>query len=168
MTQLKIEDIWPLSPLQEGLLFHAGYTEGEPDVYVLQGAMELRGTLDVPVLRSSWQALLDRHSSLRAAFQRRGTGDPVQLIVSGVTLPWREEDLSGLPEADQEAEATRLANAEKDGFNPELAPLLRLLLVRLGRDRFRLVVTMHHLVMDGWSLPVLFGELSEVYAAGGD
>ncbi|MEO3808652.1 amino acid adenylation domain-containing protein [Sphaerisporangium sp. B11E5] len=168
---MTIEDVWPLSPLQEGLLFHAAYTEDTEDVgdvYVLQGAMELRGALDVAVLRRSWQALLDRHASLRASFQRRGTGDPVQLIVRGVSLPWHEEDLSGLPAAERDTAAARLATAEKARFDPAVPPLLRLLLLRLGPSRYRLVVTLHHLVMDGWSVPILFSELSEVYAAGGD
>ncbi|MEV0411110.1 condensation domain-containing protein, partial [Streptomyces sp. NPDC050448] len=168
MTQVRIEDVWPLSPLQEGLLFHAGYDEEAHDIYVLQGAMELRGELDADLLRSSWQALLDRHATLRASFQRRGTGDPVQLIASGVKLPWREVDLSGLDGAEVQSEAERLAAAEKTRFDLAVPPLLRLLLLRLDESHYRLVLTMHHIVMDGWSLPVLFGELSELYAAGGD
>ncbi|MFE2325816.1 amino acid adenylation domain-containing protein [Streptomyces sp. NPDC059385] len=168
MTQVRIEDVWPLSPLQEGLLFHAGYDEEAHDVYVLQGAMELRGALDADLLRASWQALLDRHATLRASFQRRGTGDPVQLIASGVKLPWREVDLSGSDRAERQCEAERLADAEKTRFDPAVPPLLRLLLLRLDESHYRLVLTMHHILMDGWSLPVLFGELSELYAAGGD
>ncbi|MFF4764785.1 condensation domain-containing protein, partial [Streptomyces sp. NPDC001292] len=169
MTQVRIEDVWPLSPLQEGLLFHAGYDEDAHDVYVLQGAMELRGALDVGLLRASWQALLDRHATLRASFQRRGTGDPVQLIASGVKLPWREVDLTGLEGVvERQAEAERLADAEKTRFDPAVPPLLRLLLVRLDESRHQLVLTMHHILLDGWSLPVLFGELSQLYAAGGD
>ncbi|MFE2431941.1 non-ribosomal peptide synthase/polyketide synthase [Streptomyces sp. NPDC059373] len=168
MTQVRIEDVWPLSPLQEGLLFHAGYDEDAHDVYVLQGAMELRGALDIDLLRTSWQTLLDRHATLRASFQRRGTGDPVQLIASGVKLPWREVDLSGLDPVARQAEAERLTVAEKTRFDLAVPPLLRLLLLRLDESRFQLILTMHHILMDGWSLPVLFGELSEVYAAGGD
>ncbi|WP_274555409.1 non-ribosomal peptide synthetase [Streptomyces spiramyceticus] len=168
MTQVRIEDVWPLSPLQEGLLFHAGYDEDTHDVYVLQGAMELRGALDIDLLRTSWQALLDRHATLRASFQRRGTGHPVQLIASGVRLPWREVDLSGLDGAEQQVEADRLADAEKARFDLAVPPLLRLLLLKLDESCYQLVLTMHHILMDGWSLPVLFGELSELYAAGGD
>ncbi|QFG21430.1 non-ribosomal peptide synthetase [Actinomadura sp. WMMB 499] len=185
MSQPRIEDVWPLSPLQEGLLFHAGYDTGSDtgsdtapegerdgaarDVYVVQGVIGLTGDLDPAVLRASWQALLDRHAVLRAGFQRRGTGDPVQLIAAGVALPWDERDLSALDTADAESAAAELALAERARrFDPEVPPLLRLLLVRLAPGRHRLVLTMHHLIMDGWSLPVLFEELSLVYAAGGD
>ncbi|WP_034521062.1 non-ribosomal peptide synthetase [Actinomadura rifamycini] len=183
MSQPRIEDVWPLSPLQEGLLFHAGYDAGYEagdaghgdgpggarDVYVVQGVVGLTGDLDPAVLRASWQALLDRHAVLRAGFQRRGTGDPVQLVAAGVALPWDERDLSALAPADAEAAAAELAAAERARrFDPEVPPLLRLLLVRLGPGRYRMVLTLHHLIMDGWSLPVLFEELSRVYAAGGD
>ncbi|MFC9849461.1 amino acid adenylation domain-containing protein [Streptomyces sp. NPDC060223] len=169
MIEVRIEDVWPLSPLQEGLLFHAGYDEDARDVYLVQGVVQLTGALDPEVLRASWQALLDRHASLRAGFQRRGSGDPVQVIARGVELPWEQADLSALTLAEAEEEAGRMARSERSRrFDLETPPLLRLLLVRLGVGRDQLVITMHHLVMDGWSLPVLFDELSQVYAAGGD
>ncbi|HKS43845.1 MAG TPA: amino acid adenylation domain-containing protein, partial [Amycolatopsis sp.] len=165
---MRIEDVWPLSPLQEGLLFHTEAAGAGGDAYVLQGAMELHGDLAPELLRRSWQVLLDRHAGLRASFHRRESGHPVQVIASGTTLPWREEDLRELPGADREAEAARLAAAQKERFDPAVPPLLRLLLLRLEDGHYRLIVTMHHLVMDGWSLPILFDELSQVYGAGGD
>ncbi|MER6708535.1 amino acid adenylation domain-containing protein, partial [Streptomyces fumanus] len=165
---MRIEDIWPLAPLQEGLLFHANFDERARDVYVEQRVLELAAPLDTEVLRASWQALLDRHASLRASFrQPAGASRLVQVILAGVTLPWSEVDLSDHP--DPATEAERLAEAERDrGFDVAVPPLLRLVLIRMGGPRFRLVITMHHLVLDGWSLPILFQELSEVYAAGGD
>ncbi|MFF4011887.1 amino acid adenylation domain-containing protein, partial [Streptomyces sp. NPDC001717] len=162
-------DVWPLSPLQEGLLFHARYDERARDVYVEQTFVDLDGDLDTGSLRKSWQALLDRHANLRTGFrQPPGMERPVQVVVPEVVLPWREADLSGLSEADAEAEAGRLARAEQARFDLATPPLLRVLLVRLGAGRHRLFVTLHHIVLDGWSLPVLFGELSELYAARGD
>ncbi|MEV3875387.1 condensation domain-containing protein, partial [Streptomyces sp. NPDC049906] len=110
---MRIEDVWPLSPLQEGLLFHAGYDEQGPDVYVLQGAMEIRGDLDTALLRTSWQALLDRHAALRACFQRRANGEPVQVIATGVELPWREVDLVGLSVGEVGVEVGRLRGEER-------------------------------------------------------
>src|SRR5260221_13424327 len=103
MTQLQVEDVWPLSPLQEGLLFHASYDESAArDVYVGQRVVNLDGILQVDVLRAAWQAMLDRHASLRAGFRRRATGETLQVISKGVALPWTHHDLSGLSE--QEAE----------------------------------------------------------------
>uniref|UniRef100_UPI002E287937 condensation domain-containing protein n=1 Tax=Amycolatopsis pittospori TaxID=2749434 RepID=UPI002E287937 len=169
MAQTQVEDVWPLAPLQEGLLFHAAYDEdADRDVYVGQRVLNLEGPLAVDVFRASWQALLDRHASLRAGFHHRASGDAVQVIAKQVTLPWRYEDVSALPPEEAEAEAARLADEDRRRFDLAVPPLLRLLLIELGPGRFRLVVTMHHILMDGWSLPVLFGELWAVYRDGGD
>ncbi|MGW5735027.1 MULTISPECIES: amino acid adenylation domain-containing protein [Streptomyces] len=169
MTRSLVEDVWPLSPLQEGLLFHAAFDSEGPDVYQGQRLLDLTGPLDADRLRASWQALLARHAALRASFRRRKTGEAVQVIAREVELPWRAADLSGLTEADALAEADRLAGRERaERFDLSTAPLLRLLLIRIGAERHRLVVTSHHVLMDGWSMPVLLGELSAAYAAGGD
>ncbi|MFC5184122.1 non-ribosomal peptide synthetase [Actinomadura harenae] len=170
MNQIRIDDVWPLSPLQEGLLFHAGYDERTRDIYVGQHILELAEPLDSGVLRASWQAVLDRHASLRASFrQPAGAPRPVQVVAKGVTLPWHEQDLSGLPADTVGGEVRRLAETElQKGFDLSVPPLLRLLLLKLPDRAYRLVVTMHHIVMDGWSLPILFDEVSGVYAAGGD
>ncbi|MEU9247400.1 condensation domain-containing protein, partial [Streptomyces sp. NPDC048385] len=168
-TRTAIEDIWPLSPLQEGLLFHAAVGTGASDVYAGQRALALDGPLDAERLRRSWEGLLARHGALRAGFRRRRSGQAVQVVARHAELPWQEADLSGLPEAEAEAEAARLSEAELSaGFDVARGPLLRLLLIRLGERRHRLVMTTHHIVLDGWSLPVLVDELSTVYRAGGD
>ncbi|MER7923550.1 amino acid adenylation domain-containing protein [Streptomyces sp. NPDC096057] len=168
-TRTAIEDIWPLSPLQEGLLFHASLGDEASDVYAGQRALALDGPLDVDRLRRSWEGLIARHGTLRASFRRRKSGEAVQVIAREVELPWREVDLSGLPEADAEAEAARLSGAELSvGFDVARGPLLRMLLLRLGERRHRLVLTTHHIVLDGWSLPILVNELEAVYRAGGD
>uniref|UniRef100_UPI001C30D592 condensation domain-containing protein n=1 Tax=Streptomyces sp. GbtcB6 TaxID=2824751 RepID=UPI001C30D592 len=168
-TRTAIEDIWPLSPLQEGLLFHAAFGEGASDVYAGQRALALDGPLDADRLRRSWEGLIARHGALRAGFRRRRSGQAVQVVARHAELPWQEADLSGLPEAEAEAEAARLSAAELSvGFDVARGPLLRLLLIRLGERRHRLVMTTHHIVLDGWSLPILVDELSTVYRAGGD
>ena len=168
-----LAEVWPLSPLQEGLLFHALYDGGGPDVYTVQHVFRLDGPLDAAVLRAAAQALLVRHANLRACFrQPAGSAGPVQVIPGQVVLPWREEDLSGLSAAggqDALAGAERLAAEERDRrFDVAAAPLLRFVLIRLGPGRHRLVITVHHLLVDGWSVPVLARELFAVYAAGGD
>ncbi|WP_308117807.1 condensation domain-containing protein, partial [Streptomyces anatolicus] len=161
--------VWPLSPLQEGLLFHADFDDSGPDVYAVQFTLDVEGPLDAGRLRTSWQALLDRHAALRASFHRRKSGEAVQLITRNVTLPWREADLSAHPAADRPARVEKLAARERaERLDLSAPPLLRLLLIRLADHRHRLIVTSHHLLMDGWSMPVLLGELSQVYAAGGD
>ncbi|MER7562059.1 amino acid adenylation domain-containing protein [Streptomyces sp. NPDC097941] len=162
-------DVWPLSPLQEGLLFHATFDERGPDVYASQRMLALDGPLDVDRLRASWQALLARHAVLRGSFHQRASGETVQVIASYVEPRWREADLTGLAPDAVPGELARLADAERmERFDLGDAPLLRLLLIRLGADRYRQVVTVHHALVDGWSTDVVFAELSEVYAAGGD
>ncbi|HEV3295819.1 MAG TPA: amino acid adenylation domain-containing protein, partial [Streptosporangiaceae bacterium] len=163
-----LADVWPLSPLQEGLLFHAQWGEDGVDVYAGQGALGLEGPLDAGALRAAGQAMVDRHAALRASFhQLAGVQQPVQVIADRVVLPWRAEDVSGA--ADPEAAAVEIAAAEHErGFDVAVAPLVRMLLVRLGEGRHRLVITNHHILLDGWSLPVLMRELFAVYAAGGD
>uniref|UniRef100_UPI00278C2B85 condensation domain-containing protein n=1 Tax=Streptomyces sp. KL118A TaxID=3045153 RepID=UPI00278C2B85 len=168
MTRSVVEDVWPLSPLQEGLLFHAAFDDQGPDVYQGQRMLELVGPLDVDRLRRTWEALLARHGALRAGFRGRKSGEAVQVIAREAALPWRLVDVSGLTEHEALAETDRLAAGERSRrFDPAVAPLLRLLLVRLGDRRHRLVVTSHHVVMDGWSMAVLFNEMPAVYAEGG-
>ena len=102
----QIEDILPLSPLQEGLLFHALYDVQAPDVYTVQLVLGLEGALDGARLQTAVQALLARHASLRAGFWHEGLSRPVQIIVPRVAAPWRSIDLSLLDEAGR---AERLA-----------------------------------------------------------
>ncbi|MHA4820199.1 amino acid adenylation domain-containing protein, partial [Streptomyces aculeolatus] len=162
-------EVLPVSPLQEGLLFHAVYDEQAADVYIGQLVLGVDGPLDAAVLRASWQALLARHASLRAGFRHpAGSTRPVQVVVEGVELPWREEDLSGLGSARAWAESERIAAAERARrFDLARPPLLRVTLLRLGAERYRMVVTLHHIALDGWSVPVLRRELWACYAAGG-
>ncbi|WP_235463411.1 condensation domain-containing protein, partial [Frankia sp. BMG5.23] len=169
-AQPGLAEVWPLSPLQEGLLFHAMLGEQALDAYSGQGLLNLLGPLDTAVLRAAGQALLDRHPNLRAGFRHlAGLEQPVQVIADRVALPWREADVSALPSAEAEAEADRLAAAElARAFDPAVPPLLRFLVIRFGARHHRLVITNHHILMDGWSLPVLLRELSTIYAAGGD
>ncbi|MGW5861007.1 amino acid adenylation domain-containing protein [Streptomyces sp. NPDC055239] len=169
MTRSPVEDVWPLSPLQEGMLFHAAFDDQGPDVYTVQSALDIEGPVDPVRLRASWQALLARHAALRACFRQVSGAQMVQVIARDVVLPWRTEDVSGLAESDEPAALERLAQSERaEPFDLAAPPLLRLLLIRRGANRHRLVITSHHILMDGWSAPVLIGELCEIYAAGGD
>ncbi|WP_433125155.1 amino acid adenylation domain-containing protein [Micromonospora sp. CA-240977] len=165
----RIEDVLPLSPLQEGFLFLRLYDEGELDVYVSQLAFDLDGPCDPARLRAAIEALLRRHANLRAAFRQRNTGEWVQLIPRHVEVPWQHVDLGELPESDRESEATRLADDDRwRRFDLRQPPLLRFTLIRLGPDRHRLVMTNHHILLDGWSMPILLRELMTLYASDGD
>ncbi|MEU7163020.1 condensation domain-containing protein, partial [Streptomyces chrestomyceticus] len=166
----RIEDVWPLTPLQEGLLFHSLYDGQAEDTYVVQDVLDIEGDLDTAALRASWQALVARHATLRACFrQPPGLEHPVQVIPARVQVPWRSVDLTGRPPEDALAEAERIADEERARrFDLAVPPLLRLVLLRLGPAAHRLVLTNHHILMDGWSLPTLQHELWTLYEAGGD
>ncbi|AZQ32224.1 amino acid adenylation domain-containing protein [Streptomyces cyaneochromogenes] len=168
-TPRKIEDILPLAPLQEGLLFHSVYDEGDLDPYVVQMSFDIEGALDTSALHAAAKALLARHANLRAAFRQRKNGDWAQLVLREVPLPWEERDLSGLPEEERTAAVAEAMTAERTTrFDVTRPPLLRFTLLRLGADQYRMVFTNHHLVLDGWSLPILMGELFALYERGGD
>jgi len=165
----QIEDVLPLSPLQEGLLFHALYDAQAPDLYTVQLELGLEGALDSEALEAAAEALLGRHASLRAAFQHERLRRPVQIIVPRAQPRWRRIDLSLLDEASRaERLGYLLAQDRAERFDLGCAPLMRFALIRLAADQHRLVLTHHHLLMDGWSLPVLVRELFTLYAHKGD
>jgi amino acid adenylation domain-containing protein/non-ribosomal peptide synthase protein (TIGR01720 family) len=163
-----VVEVWPLSPMQEGLLFHALYDHSGPDVYTVQLILELDGPVDTRALQAAGQALLERHPNLRAGFPL-DTGHPIQLIPRHLTLPWTEVDLSELGTTQAQAQFARLA-AEDHARRFDLAcpPLLRFTLARLAPHRHRLIITNHHILLDGWSMPLLLRELSTLYAHRGD
>ncbi|MFB4314444.1 amino acid adenylation domain-containing protein [Actinomadura sp. 21ATH] len=162
-----LEDILPLSPLQEGLFFHALYDDAGGDVYTAQIVFDLRGPLDTAALRAAAATLLRRHANLRAGFRQRKEGGAVQVVHRQVRLPWEEIDLTAA--ADRHGEAARIAGRERARpFDMAKPPLLRFTLLKLGADLHRMVFTHHHILLDGWSMPVLQTELFALYLAGGD
>ncbi|WP_177244834.1 non-ribosomal peptide synthetase, partial [Streptomyces sp. yr375] len=166
-----MDDVWPLSPLQEGLFFHAqldAIDPHTPDVYVVQLTLDLDGEVNPEALRAAGQALLDRHPNLRASFHHSRTGEAVQVIARHAQLPWQEQDLRGLGEEEQGGEVVRFLAADRvRRFDPAVGPLLRMTLLRLADRRYRLVLTNHHLLWDGWSMPLLVNELFTLYGGGG-
>ncbi|MFJ9695833.1 amino acid adenylation domain-containing protein [Kitasatospora sp. NPDC101183] len=164
-----LSDALPLTPLQRGMLFHHEAEQDGVDVYTLQIASDLEGSFDPADLRAAGQALLRRHPALRAVFLHRASGDPVQLIPSDAELPWHEIDLTDLPEAERAAEADRLTEEERTRrFDLSAPPLLRFTLIRTGPEQYRFLWTGHHLLVDGWSMPILVEELLGLLAEGGD
>ncbi|MFF6783531.1 amino acid adenylation domain-containing protein [Streptomyces sp. NPDC012510] len=161
---LQVEELLPLTPLQQGFFFHALTGGADGDTYVVQQVIDLAGPVDGSVLRRAAQHLLDRHAPLRAAFRQRPDGTPVQIITREAELPWREVDLASQDGRVREALGDAVAADERAlGFDLAAPPLLRCALIRLGAERSRLVLTFHHIVADGWSLPVLHRELMACY-----
>ncbi|TQE38786.1 amino acid adenylation domain-containing protein [Streptomyces ipomoeae] len=164
-----IEDVWPLAPLQEGLLFHAEYEAEGGDVYNRQMSIDLEGEIDPAALHAAAVTLLRRHPNLRAGFLTMGASGPVQVVAKDVTVPWREVDVSDESAETSEKRARAVAEEEyRARFDMARPPLVRFVLLRLGERRHRLVLTNHHILWDGWSLPLLVRELVALYERGGD
>ncbi|MET9611042.1 amino acid adenylation domain-containing protein [Streptomyces sp. NPDC006512] len=164
-----LTDLLPLSPLQQGLFFHAVYDSQGEDVYTVQLALDIEGTVDRPALRAALRTLLNRHANLRAAFRHEGLNTPVQVVPAGFELPYTEVDLTGLPAEERAAAADRLVAEDRTRrFDLAQPPLMRFTLASTAADRHRLIISHHHLLLDGWSMPVFLGELFTLYAEQGD
>jgi non-ribosomal peptide synthase protein (TIGR01720 family) len=160
----ELEDVLPLSPLQEGLLFHSLYDAQGPDVYTVQLQLHLNGVVDVAVLKSAVDALLARHANLRVAFAHENVDDPLQVQLAAATPAWHSFDLATLDRGKREANlAEILAQDRSARFDLARPSLLRITLIRLAPDEHRLVLTHHHILMDGWSAPILVHELLTLY-----
>ncbi|MEE4419930.1 amino acid adenylation domain-containing protein [Streptomyces bugieae] len=164
-----LTDVLPLTAFQRGLLFQAQLRGEGPDLYTLQITADLTGPLDTAALERSMAALLHRHPQLAAGFRYRDAGDPVAVLREGVTVPLTRVDCRTLSAGEREAELSRLAAADRERhFDLAHPPLMRWTLVRLDDRRHRLIWTLHHILVDGWSMPVLVRELLTCYADGGD
>ncbi|MFE9577560.1 non-ribosomal peptide synthase/polyketide synthase [Nocardia sp. NPDC006044] len=163
-----LADVWPLTPMQSGLLFHQALAEPGFDAYHMQVVFGLAGRVDPERMRAAGQGLLDRYPNLRAGFVAAAHGKTVQVVLDDVELPWRVADLRHLDQAARDAEAARLfAEDQRAHFDMTVPPLLRLTLVVLGEQQAELVLTAHHVLLDGWSLPLLIRELLRLYSSAG-
>ncbi|WP_443692076.1 amino acid adenylation domain-containing protein [Pseudomonas protegens] len=158
----EVEDLYPLSPMQQGMLFHTLYEQGAGD-YINQLRVDVDG-LEPERFRQAWQAAIDSHDILRSGFLWQGElPAPIQVVHKRIRLDFVEHDWranEAVPAAlDGLAEEERLR-----GFDLLAAPLLRLTLVRTGEQRYHLIYTNHHILMDGWSNSRLLGEVLQRYA----
>ncbi|WP_369635289.1 amino acid adenylation domain-containing protein [Nocardia sp. JMUB6875] len=160
-------DVWPLSPLQQGMYFHTQFDPADVDRYLIQTRAALGGSIDAGRLRAAAQAVLDRHDSLRVAFRDSPDG-PRQLVLAHAEVAWREVDLGGIQDdRARDEEVRRVAEADaRTRFDLARPPLLRLTLIRTTADTSTLLITSHHLILDGWSMPLLIKELLAGYISG--
>ncbi|WP_372436036.1 amino acid adenylation domain-containing protein [Williamsia soli] len=170
-----IEDVLALSPLQEGLFSLSKIAGDDLDLYSMQFIVEISGPVDVALLRRSVDVIFQRHPNLRVSFYDRDIPTPVQIVPTWVDVPWSERDADPA-EFDAIAEAERRTN-----FDLSSGPALRVVLVDFGNQRGsrsddapghggrrRLLITAHHILMDGWAVAIFFQELLALYEAGGE
>jgi amino acid adenylation domain-containing protein len=154
--------VLPVSPLQEGFLYHNIESGRTGDAYVSQIRFDLTGPYDEARMRGAAEALVRRHPNLRTAFRYDDLPEAVQVEYDQVPLRWRQAH------AESTVDAERLAADDRArGFDLTDPPLLRFLSIRLGTDRHRLVLTAHHILWDGWSTSILVNELFTLYSGAG-
>ena len=160
-----IEDIYPLSPLQEGMIFHGQLAPGA-GLYVEQTCYRLTGDLRLEALQSAWEHVALRHPALRVSMTRAGGGRALQVVHADaaprlVEVDWRDSGEAALP---ARFEAFLQEDRARE-FDLLRAPLMRLTLLRVGEREWRLVWSFHHALLDGWSASLVISEVAAAYAA---
>src|SRR5215212_10336680 len=160
-----VEDIYPVSPLQQGLIFQNLYAP-ESGEYFIQVVCGMRGSLEADAFQRAWQRVVERHTILRTSFVWEDLDVALQVVRSEVKLPWQMLDWSGqTSDEQQELLDAFLANDRALGFDLQRAPLMRIALIKLGEHEFKFLWSHHHLLLDGWSGFLIFKEVFDLYGA---
>ncbi len=158
-----IEAVYPVTPVQEGILFHVLYAPESP-LYFQQYTAIIEGALDVELFRRSWDVVIARHQPLRSLLTWERRDQPLQIVRGTVTPEWHVEDWSRTADHGERLEAF-LEQDRGRGFDLEVAPLMRFAVFDLGRGRHQFVWSHHHIVVDGWSMGIVLDEVFRSYAA---
>jgi amino acid adenylation domain-containing protein/non-ribosomal peptide synthase protein (TIGR01720 family) len=158
-----VEDAYPLAPMQQGMVFHSLFEE-HSGVDIIQLACVLEGDVRPELFQRAWQHVVERHPALRTAFLAGHGTEPLQVVLDRVELPWQVLDWRGMPEAERSARLAELMRADRTrGFAIDTPPLMRCALIHLGASRAQFVWSHHHLLTDGWCLPILLNEAMAIY-----
>ncbi len=160
-----VEEFYPLSPMQQGILFHTLYAPNS-GVYIEQFNCEIQGNLNISVFHQAWQQLIAKHPILRTSFIWEGIKEAVQVVHKQIQIPWQEEDLSQLEFIEQQnkIQTCLVKEREKDLIISQ-PPLMWLKLIKLSEKHYQFIWTHHHLLLDGWSSSLLLQELFAGYEA---
>src|SRR5689334_13091421 len=160
-----LEDLYPMSPLQQGMLFHT-LEAPESGVYFEQSVFTIQGRLEVVSFERAWQTVVNRHSILRTSFLWQNLDTPVQAVYRRVDVPLEKHDWRGsTAEAQTQLLDEYLARDRSAGFDLETAPLIRLALFRIEDNVYKFVFSRHHLILDRWSRSVVNREVFACYDA---
>ncbi|MEW6737369.1 MAG: condensation domain-containing protein, partial [Acidobacteriota bacterium] len=157
-----IEDLYKLSPMQQGMLFHSLH-EATAGIYFEQLHCAIQGALNVAAFQQAWQQVVERHTALRTSFHWENLDNPLQMVHRKVKLPFEQLDWRELSQSEQQHLAEYLEMDRRRGFELTKAPLMRLTLIRLTEECYRFIWSHHHLLMDGWCLPLIFREVIQYY-----
>ncbi|NEQ64891.1 MAG: amino acid adenylation domain-containing protein [Symploca sp. SIO2D2] len=158
-----ISSIYPLSPMQQGMLFHSLYAP-ESGVYFEQMTLSLKGNVNVAAFESAWQKVVDRYSILRTFFVWKNRPTPLQVVLKQVNLPWTNLNWFQLSPTEQQQQLSQLLQTQREqGFQLNQAPLMGCTLIKLSDDSYKFIWSHHHILMDGWCLPIIFQEVLSFY-----
>lgn len=158
-----IDDLYPLAPMQEGMLFHA-LSAPTTQAYQVQIVQHLEGALDVALFRRVWDDIVQRYAVLRTAFMWEGLRRPLQSVHATAQASWVIEDWRDRSPDEQEAGLQRYVSEQNArGFALHKPPLARWALFRVDEQRYRFVWHLHHLILDGWSVSRILGEVTRLY-----
>ena len=158
-----VEDIYPVTPMQQGLLFHALYAPAA-GFYHQQVSCEMGGGFEAGLFVGAWREVMGRHAILRTGFVWEGVEEPLQVVYRDAEMPVGEYDWRGEGEAEQAGRWERLLAEDRErGFEPGRAPLMRLALARVGEGGYRLLWSHHHLLLDGWCLALVIKQVFSAY-----
>ncbi|HZS22365.1 MAG TPA: amino acid adenylation domain-containing protein, partial [Pseudonocardiaceae bacterium] len=163
-TGRDVEDLYPLTPLQAGMVFHS-LLDPSAAAYVDQAQLRISGISDPQAWGLAWQRVVDRIPLLRTAVAWEGIDEPVQIVHRRVVVPTTYYDWRALSEQQRHQELARIAAAERAEIDLAVPPLLRLVIARVGGDEIAMIWTHHHVILDGWSMGAVFAEVCEQYAA---
>jgi amino acid adenylation domain-containing protein/non-ribosomal peptide synthase protein (TIGR01720 family) len=156
-----IEDIYPLSPMQEGLLFQKLFHPNSK-AYYIQSAFIIDGALNVESFKAAWEILVNSYSILRTGFKWSGLGNPLQFVLHKVKVKVPFEDWSH--EEKQDVKLNKyLKVASKSPLNFETPPLIKIQLIKRSANRYYMLWNFHHIILDGWCTPIIIGELIKTY-----
>jgi amino acid adenylation domain-containing protein/thioester reductase-like protein len=164
-SKKNIEAIYPLSPLQEGLLFHTLY-DPTSGLYLEQWTASIHGNLNIPAFKQAWQHIIDQHPILRTLFLWERRDKPLQVVRQEVKLPWTQQNWRGMSTNEQQQRLNDFLQTERaQGFELSQAPLMRLTLIHMDEDRYQFIWSFHHLLLDGWSVSLALKQLFAAYEA---
>lgn len=165
MKAENIEDIYKLTPVQEGMLFHSLY-ERESSLYFFHCPIGLRGNLNTKAFEEAWQKIVDRYATLRTGFYWEDIDNPLQVVYKNVKISLKQYDWRGIEQAEQEEQLKSFCDSDRKLYFDFSQPcLMRLTLIRLADDYYEFVWSIHHIITDGWSASIMMDEWIQIYEA---
>ncbi|MCC5616016.1 condensation domain-containing protein [Nostoc sp. CHAB 5836] len=165
MKAENVEDIYELTPVQKGMLFHCLYAS-ESALYFFNHTLTLHGNPNVEAFEQAWQQVVDRHTVLRTGFFWEDIDNPLQVVYKHVKITLSQYDWRGIEEAEQQERLKSFLESDRKlGFDFSQPCLMRLTLIRLADERYEFIWSNHHIIIDGWSCPIILEECLQIYEA---